>query len=150
MKTNDILRYGLGASLVAGFFACSTSTSTPSTSSSPPTPDTGAEDAGADAFAEIDGRAAAPDCALADSDRDDAGFPQPTVDRTRVGEICWVPDGGTILNCKTDEVCAWYRLPEDPPSTYRCGPSCKDVTCPGAYHCTMGLSHPTTVGCDCP
>ena len=150
MKANEALRYGMWLSMVAAFLACSTSSSTPATSSTSPTPDASAVDGESDGAMPADGGPERPDCAISEADRDDAGFPRMTVDRTKLGEICWTPDAGRISYCATDEVCARYRLPEDPPSVLRCGPGCGAVTCPGEHRCTMSLSSTPSLGCDCP
>jgi hypothetical protein len=146
MRAFHVLGELVGLALLTVRSSCESSgTSTPSTPSS-------ADDASiVDAGAPAEGAAAGPrDCTLADADRDDAGRPRMTVDRTKIGEICWTADAGDVAGCAANESCGLYQLPEDPPGTARCGLGCGAVTCPGEFYCTTGFSRIAGPVCTCP
>jgi hypothetical protein len=148
IRGNDGLGDLLGLALLTILAACgSSSTSTPSTpSAADAATDASVADAGAPAE---DATADARDCTLADADVDDAGRVRWTVDRTKVGDICWTPEAGTIGGCAAGEGCDDYNLPEDPPHTGRCGRGCEAITCPGQYTCAVGFSNPGFLNCTC-
>lgn len=140
----------IGLVLVADLAACDSSTT--STSPSPSISSTAdAGDAGGDSdAATTDARADARDCTLAADDRDDAGLPRRTIDRTKVGKICFTAEAGTVAICEASEAgCGRYGLPEDPPGTARCGAGCDAITCPGQYECMTGFSNPAVFLCSC-
>ena len=72
-----------------------------------------------------------------------------TVDRSKLGEVCYTLPDGVRKGCPQGQGCYSYRLPEDPPSTWRCGPGCEAVTCPGEYQCVTDFSGSPAVSCDC-
>jgi hypothetical protein len=152
MRAFYVLGDVVGLALLTVLSSCESSgTSTPSTPSAADADADAATDASAvDASAPADDATAdARDCTLADADRTDAGRPRMTFDRTKVGEICWTLEAGTIGRCPADEFCSLYNLPEDPPSTARCGRGCEPITCPGQYTCAVGFSYPGAPNCTC-